>query len=74
MENLMQHFDFRNLHKIRDTEPHTWATVHNRDVVTFSELARCGFHLVDMTGEVWTMLRPGRKPAISGSLRSGVDR
>jgi hypothetical protein len=58
----MQHFDSRNLHKIQDTEPNAWATVHCRDVVTFSELARRGFHLVDMRGEVWTMRRAGQGP------------
>ena len=56
----MQHFSLQNLHKIRDTEPHTWATVHASDVLTFSELARRGFHLVDMRGEIWTMLRAGQ--------------
>ena len=63
MENPMQHFELRNLHKIRDMEPHTFVTVHSRDAVTFSELTRRGFHLVDMSGEVWTMLRPGQPPA-----------
>jgi hypothetical protein len=55
----MQHFHVGNLHKIRDASPNTWATVHSSDVVTFSELARHGFHLIDMSGEVWTVLRPG---------------
>jgi hypothetical protein len=59
MENPMQHFHVGNLHKIRDAPPNTWATVHSRDVVTISELTRRGFHLVDMSGEVWTMLRAG---------------
>jgi hypothetical protein len=63
MENPMQHFESRNLHKIRDMEPHAFVTVHSSDAVTFSELTRCGFHLIDMSGEVWTMLRPGRGPA-----------
>jgi hypothetical protein len=63
MENPMQHFELRNLDKIRDMEPDTFATVHSRDAVTFSELTRRGFHLIDMSGEVWTMLRPGRSPA-----------
>jgi hypothetical protein len=55
----MQHFHVGNLHKIRDAPPNTWATVHSSDVVTISELARRGFHLVDMSGEIWTMLRAG---------------
>jgi hypothetical protein len=55
----MQHFDRRNLNQIRDTKPNTWATVHFLDMETFSELARCGFHLVDMSGELWTMVRAG---------------
>ena len=53
----MQHFHTGNLDKIKDAPPNTWATVHRRDVVTLSELARRGFHLVDMSSEVWTMLR-----------------
>ncbi len=55
----MQHFDVGNRHQIKDAPPNTWATVHSRDVVTMSELARRGFHLVDMSGEVWTMRRAG---------------
>jgi hypothetical protein len=55
----MRHFNLRNLEQIRDTAPQTWATVHCDDVATFSELARCGFHLVDMTGDIWTMRRAG---------------
>jgi len=58
-ETKMQHFDVGNLHRIKDAPPNTWATVHCRDVVTQSELARRGFHLVDMSGEVWTMRRAG---------------
>ena len=58
-ETSMQHFHAGNRHKIKDTPPNTWATVHSRDVVTMSELARRGFHLVDMSGEVWTMRREG---------------
>jgi hypothetical protein len=58
-ENPMQHFHAGNLHKIRDAPPNTWATVHSRDFVTISELMRRGFHLVDMTGEIWTMRRAG---------------
>jgi hypothetical protein len=56
---LMRHFNLRNLEQIRDTAPQTWATVHCDDVATFSELVRCGFHLVDMTGDFWTMRRAG---------------
>ena len=55
----MQHFHAGNLDRIKDAPPNTWATVHCRDVVTMSELARRGFHLVDMSGEVWTMRRSG---------------
>ena len=55
----MQHFHMGNRHQIKDAPPNTWATVHCRDVVTMSELARRGFHLVDMSGEVWTMHREG---------------
>jgi hypothetical protein len=58
-ETPMQHFDVGNRHQIKDAPPNTWATVHRRDVVTMSELARRGFHLVDMSGEVWTMHREG---------------
>ena len=59
MENPMQHFHVGNLDKIRDVQPDAWATVHCNDFVTFSELVRRGFHLVDMRGEIWTMRRPG---------------
>jgi hypothetical protein len=55
----MQHFHAGNCHKIKDAPPNTWATVHSGDVVTRSELARRGFHIVDMSGEVWTMRREG---------------
>jgi hypothetical protein len=58
-ETPMQHFHAGNLDKIKDAPPNTWATVHRRDVVTLSELARRGFHLVDMSGEMWTMRRAG---------------
>lgn len=58
-EIAMQHFHAGNLDKIKDAPPNTWATVHRLDVVTLSELARRGFHLVDMSGEVWTMHRAG---------------
>ena len=55
----MQHFHAGNLDKIKDTSPNAWATVHADDLVTFSELVRRGFHLVDMRGEIWTMRRSG---------------
>jgi hypothetical protein len=55
----MQHFHVGNRHQIKDAPPDTWATVHCRDVVTMSELARRGFHLIDMSGQVWTMHREG---------------
>ncbi len=58
-ETTMQHFHAGNRHKIKEAPPNTWATVHCRDVVTRSELARRGFHLIDMSGEVWTMRREG---------------
>ena len=57
----MQHFHPGNLHQIKDALPGAWATVSASDSVTISELARCGFHLVDMSGKVWTMLRGGLK-------------
>ena len=55
----MQHFNLQNLEKIKDAEPSTYATVKAEDETTFAELVRCGFHLVDMSGEVWTMRRAG---------------
>ena len=58
-ERSMQHFHAGNLHQIKDAPPGAWATVHASDAVTISELARRGFHLVDMSGEVWTMHRAG---------------
>jgi hypothetical protein len=58
-ETAMQHFHAGNLDKIKDAPPNTWATVDRRDIVTLSELARRGFHLVDMSGETWTMRRAG---------------
>jgi hypothetical protein len=58
-ENPSQHFDLQNLGQIRDAAPHSWATVRASDGVTFSELVRRGFHLVDMSGEVWIMRREG---------------
>jgi hypothetical protein len=59
METPMQHFHMGNRHQIKDAPPNTWATVNRSDVVTMSELARRGFHLVDMSGEIWTMHREG---------------
>jgi len=53
----MRHFTLQNLHEIPDAEPCQWATVHSSDIETFSELSRNAFHLVDMSGEVWTMRR-----------------
>jgi hypothetical protein len=53
------HFHAGNLERIKDAPPNATAAVHRRDVVTMSELARRGFHLVDMSGEVWTMRREG---------------
>jgi hypothetical protein len=55
----MKHFHLGNLDKIRDAPPNTWATVHFSDVATLSELARRGFHLIDMSGEIWTLFRAG---------------
>ena len=48
-----------NLDRIRDAPPQATAAVHRHDITTMSELARRGFHLVDMSGEVWTMHREG---------------
>jgi hypothetical protein len=59
MEIPMQHFNLQTLEQIKDTEPYSWATVRGDDVATFSEMVRCGFHLVDMSGEIW-LLRRGR--------------
>jgi hypothetical protein len=53
----MPHFHSGNIEKIKDVPPNTWATVHAEDFVTFSELVRRGFHLVDMRGEIWTVRR-----------------
>ncbi len=46
-----------NLDRIRDAPPRATAAVERHDITTMSELARRGFHLVDMSGEVWTMRR-----------------
>lgn len=59
----MPHFDLQNIEQIKDAEPCSWATVRADDATTFSELVRRGFHLVDMSGEIWTLRRPGRAPA-----------
>jgi hypothetical protein len=53
----MRHFNLQNLHEITDANPGMWATVLSSDSETFSELSRNRFHLVDMSGEVWTMRR-----------------
>jgi hypothetical protein len=50
----MQHFHAGNRDKIKDAPPNTLATVHYRDVVTMSELARCGFHLIDIKAGPWS--------------------
>jgi hypothetical protein len=52
-------FHAGNLDRIKDTPPNASATVHRHDVMTMSELARRGFHLIDMSGEIWTMRRAG---------------
>jgi hypothetical protein len=52
-------FHAGNLDRIRDTPPNASATVHRNDVMTISELTRRGFHLIDMSGEIWTMRRSG---------------
>ncbi|MGC2785690.1 MAG: hypothetical protein WA397_18040 [Roseiarcus sp.] len=58
-EERSDHFHAGNLDRIKDAPPNAWATVHRLDEMTMSELARRGFHLVDMSGEVWTMRRGG---------------
>ena len=55
----MQHYDERNFDKIRDAQPNSLATVHANDASTLAELMRRGFHLIDMSGEVWTLRRAG---------------
>ena len=52
-------FHAGNLDRIRDAPPNATAAVHCDDVMTMSELARRGFHLIDMSGEIWTMRRAG---------------
>jgi hypothetical protein len=56
-EERSDHFHAGNLDRIKDAPPNAWATVHCLDEMTMSELSRRGFHLVDMSGEVWTMRR-----------------
>jgi hypothetical protein len=52
-------FHAGNLERIRDMPPNASARVHREDVMTISELTRRGFHLIDMSGEIWTMRRAG---------------
>jgi hypothetical protein len=58
-EERSDHFHVGNLDRIKDAPPNARATVHRLDEMTMSELAHRGFHLVDMSGEVWTMRRGG---------------
>jgi hypothetical protein len=58
-EERSDYFHAGNLDRIKDAPPNALATVHCLDEMTMSELARRGFHLVDMSGEVWTMRRGG---------------
>ena len=53
----MRHFDLTNRHEIKDAARGTLATVLSNDSATFSELSHYGFHLVDMSGQVWVMMR-----------------
>jgi hypothetical protein len=53
----MRHFNEQNRHEIADAKFGALATVLSSDSETFSELSRNGFHLVDMSGEIWTMRR-----------------
>jgi hypothetical protein len=53
------YFHIGNLGRIKDAQPNASATVHRDDLPTISELMRRGFHLVDMSGEIWTMRRAG---------------
>jgi hypothetical protein len=53
----MQHFDAQNRHEIPDAKPRMWATVLFSDTETLSELSRHGFHLVDMSNQVWVLRR-----------------
>jgi hypothetical protein len=58
-EDRSDYFHAGNLDRIKDAPPNATAAVHRHDIITMSELARRGFHLVDMSGEVWTMRRGG---------------
>ena len=53
----MRHFDLTNRHEIKDAVRGTVATVLSSDSATFSELSHYGFHLVDMSGQVWVLIR-----------------
>ena len=53
----MRHFNRTNRHEIKDTYFGLWATVLSSDIETFSELTRNGFHLIDMSGNLWTLRR-----------------
>ena len=53
----MRHFNLSNRHEIKDAKHGTVATVLFSDGETFSELSRCGFQLVDMSGELWVLRR-----------------
>jgi hypothetical protein len=57
LELSVLHFDSQRLDQIKDADPHSRATVSAADEITFSELARRGFHLIDMRGETWMMHR-----------------
>ena len=53
----MRHFNSQNRHLIKDISIALWASVDASDAETFSELSRNGFHLVDMSGEIWILRR-----------------
>jgi hypothetical protein len=57
LELSVLHFDSQSVDQIKDADPHSLATVSAADASTFSELARRGFHLMDMRGETWMMHR-----------------
>ncbi len=50
-------FHAGNLDRIKNAPPNATAAVNRHDVMTMSALARRGFHLIDMSGEIWTMRR-----------------
>jgi hypothetical protein len=54
-----EYFHAGNFDRIRDAPPNSTAAVHRQDLMTLSELARRGFHLIDMSGEVWMLHREG---------------